>query len=99
MLIFNKVQFTGKISDPVKPEQKSNELFVRFTLIQRDFISSRKGLQPREVTTQLICELKGKKARTFAENVGKDTHLFVEGKLECDPDFFLRLRVSVWHFL
>ncbi len=99
MLLFNKVQFTGKVSDPVRPDQKGDEPFVRFTLVQSDFVPSRKGDQPREVTTHLHCELKGKKALTFAENVKKGTHLFVEGKLERDPHVSLHLRVSRWEFL
>ncbi len=99
MLLFNKVQFTGKVSDPVRANHKGEEPFVRFTLVQVESLSSRKGDQARDVTTHLHCELRGKKALTFAENVKKGTHLFVEGKLERDPHVSLHLRVSRWDFL
>jgi single-stranded DNA-binding protein len=99
MLLLNKVQFTGKISDPVSIRRKGDEPFVRFTLVQNDSIPSRKDEQPREVVTHLHCEMKGKKAITFAENVRKGTHILVEGKLERDPYVSLHLRVSAWHFL
>lgn len=97
MLTFNKVLFTGRITDSVRTIRQGDESLARFTLIQKEQIKLRRDT--KEVTTYLNCLLIGKKAEDFAAIVKQGTPICVEGKLERDPHVSIRLRVSSWQFL